>query len=81
MASIYALLSERKLNGENLMRLARFHDHNTLAAKAMGRLLHTFANTYRYYYRSSFEPEIRPSLFDVIDLGQIIHFDIELYRI
>lgn len=47
MASIYALLSERKLNGENLMRLARFHDHNTLAAKAMGRLLHTFANTYQ----------------------------------
>lgn len=37
MASIYATLSERKLNRENLMQLARFHDRNTLAAKAMTR--------------------------------------------
>lgn len=37
MASIYATLSERKLNGENLMRSAGSHDRNTLATKAMAR--------------------------------------------
>lgn len=35
MASIYATLSERKLNEENLIQPAGFHDRNTFAVEAM----------------------------------------------
>lgn len=42
MASIYATLSERKLNEENLMQLAGFHDRNTFAVEAMTRFVTHF---------------------------------------
>ncbi len=59
MASIYATLSERKLNEENLMQPAGFHDRNTFAVEAM---THYFVTHFRQYVPAPLQKQPEPGI-------------------